>query len=133
MLTARRRDLFERDPITGASPYLIASRRFCVTGPGTPSDRMERLFERFCATTWDVMGLDLCLRVARVIMGAHGDKIWAESRPRQRCVSSRPALGQGMARLCRPSFASSTMMPLSGTPPVRAQNPADYSIEVVNA
>ena len=49
------------------------------TGPGIPSDRLERLFEPFFTTKQDGMGMGLC--IAHAIMEAHGGKIWAESRP----------------------------------------------------
>jgi signal transduction histidine kinase len=49
------------------------------TGPGIPSDRMERLFEPFFTTKQDGMGMGLC--IAQAIMEAHGGKISVESRP----------------------------------------------------
>ena len=49
------------------------------TGPGIPSDRMERLFEPFFTTKQDGMGMGLC--IAHAIIEAHGGKISAESRP----------------------------------------------------
>ena len=49
------------------------------TGPGIPSDRLERLFEPFFTTKQDGMGMGLC--IAHAIIEAHGGKISAESRP----------------------------------------------------
>jgi C4-dicarboxylate-specific signal transduction histidine kinase len=49
------------------------------TGPGIPSDRLERLFEPFFTTKQDGMGMGLC--IAHTIMEAHSGKISAESRP----------------------------------------------------
>jgi len=49
------------------------------TGPGIPSDRLERLFEPFFTTKHDGMGMGLCL--AHAILEAHGGKISAEGRP----------------------------------------------------
>ena len=48
------------------------------TGPGIPSDRLERLFEPFFTTKQDGMGMGLC--IAHAIIEAHGGKISAESR-----------------------------------------------------
>ena len=49
------------------------------TGPGIPSNRLERLFEPFFTTKQDGMGMGLC--IAHAIIEAHGGKISAESRP----------------------------------------------------
>src|SRR5829696_1219651 len=49
------------------------------TGPGIPSDRLERLFEPFFTTKQDGMGMGLC--IAHTIIEAHSGKIAAESRP----------------------------------------------------
>ena len=48
------------------------------TGPGIPSDRMERLFEPFFTTKQDGMGMGLC--IAHAIIEAHGGKLSAETR-----------------------------------------------------
>ena len=49
------------------------------TGPGMPSDRLERLFEPFFTTKQEGMGMGLC--IAHAITEAHGGELWAESRP----------------------------------------------------
>ena len=49
------------------------------TGPGIPSDRLERLFEPFFTTKQDGMGMGLC--ITHAILEAHGGKISAEGRP----------------------------------------------------
>jgi signal transduction histidine kinase len=48
------------------------------SGPGIPSDHMERLFEPFFTTKGDGMGMGLC--IARTIIEAHEGKISAESQ-----------------------------------------------------
>ena len=47
------------------------------TGPGIPSDRLERLFEPFFTTKQEGMGMGLC--IAHTIIESHGGKISAES------------------------------------------------------
>ena len=70
------------------------------TGPGIPSDRLERLFEPFFTTKQDGMGMGLC--IAHAIIEAHGGKISAESRSERRSVSRQPAPGQDIGSACRP-------------------------------
>ena len=48
------------------------------TGPGIPSDGLDRLFEPFFTTKHDGMGMGLC--IARTIIESHGGKISAENR-----------------------------------------------------
>ena len=47
------------------------------TGPGIPSDRLERLFEPFFTTKQEGMGMGLC--IAHAIVKSHSGKISAES------------------------------------------------------
>jgi C4-dicarboxylate-specific signal transduction histidine kinase len=49
------------------------------SGPGIPPDGLDRLFEPFFTTKDNGMGMGLC--IARTIIGAHGGKLSAESRP----------------------------------------------------
>ncbi len=52
------------------------------TGPGIPGDMLEAIFERFRQVGKSGSGgLGLGLYISKVIVEAHGGKIWAESQP----------------------------------------------------
>ena len=51
------------------------------SGPGIPSDHMERLFEPFFTTKGNGMGMGMGLCISRTIIEAHGGTISAERRP----------------------------------------------------
>lgn len=48
----------------------------CDTGPGVPTDVVERLFDSFLTTK--VLGVGLGLSVSRMIIESHGGKLWFE-------------------------------------------------------
>jgi two-component system, NtrC family, sensor histidine kinase KinB len=52
-------------------------------GAGIPADELSRLFQRFtrgrAGPKADVAGLGLGLYIARLIVEAHGGRLWAES------------------------------------------------------
>jgi PAS domain S-box-containing protein len=54
----------------------------CVsdTGPGIPTDQLDRIFEPFVTAKAEGMGIGLS--ISRSIVEAHGGKLWAESDPR---------------------------------------------------
>jgi signal transduction histidine kinase len=52
------------------------------TGEGIPSDRLEKIFDRFFQNdSKGRRGLGLGLHIAKSIVEAHGGRIWAESTP----------------------------------------------------
>jgi two-component system sensor histidine kinase KdpD len=50
-------------------------------GPGIPSGLEERIFEKFTRVKSPGGGVGLGLSICRVIVEAHGGRIWAENRP----------------------------------------------------
>jgi len=50
-------------------------------GPGIPADLEERIFEKFTRGKSPGGGVGLGLSICRVIVEAHGGRIWAENRP----------------------------------------------------
>jgi PAS domain S-box-containing protein len=60
-------------------PYLIVE--VDDTGPGIPEEVRGRLFEKFAAGAQTGSGSGLGLAFCRLAIEAHGQRIWAESRP----------------------------------------------------
>jgi two-component system, OmpR family, sensor histidine kinase KdpD len=50
-------------------------------GPGIPSHEEETIFNKFIRSTRTRMGAGIGLSICRVIVEAHGGRIWAENRP----------------------------------------------------
>ena len=50
-------------------------------GPGIPEGQQERIFDKFTRGRVPGGGVGLGLSICRVIIGAHGGRIWAENRP----------------------------------------------------
>jgi two-component system sensor histidine kinase KdpD len=67
-------------------------------GPGIPAHEEEAIFSKFTRGTHTQMGAGIGLSICRVIVEAHGGRIWAENRP-----------GGGAA--------FKFVMPVEGTPP----------------
>jgi PAS domain S-box-containing protein len=63
-----------------ADEALISVQDF---GPGIDPDHMPRLFDRFYRANTQSSGLGLGLYISRILVEAHGGRIWAESRPGQ--------------------------------------------------
>jgi PAS domain S-box-containing protein len=63
-----------------AGEALISVRDF---GPGIDSEHMPHLFDRFYRATTRSSGLGLGLYISRILVEAHGGRIWAESQPGQ--------------------------------------------------
>jgi PAS domain S-box-containing protein len=59
---------------------LISVRDF---GPGIDPEHMPHLFERFYRANTGSSGLGLGLYISRILVEAHGGRIWAESQPGQ--------------------------------------------------
>ncbi len=49
------------------------------SGPGIPSDKIDRIFEPLA--TWKPDGTGMGLAISNTIIDAHGGKIWAENKP----------------------------------------------------
>ena len=65
---------------TWASEALISVQDF---GPGIAPDHMPHLFDRFYRANSRSSGLGLGLYISRILVAAHGGRIWAESQPGQ--------------------------------------------------
>ena len=50
-------------------------------GPGIPALEKEAIFSKFTRSTHTRMGAGIGLSICRVIVEAHGGRIWAENRP----------------------------------------------------
>ena len=50
-------------------------------GPGIPAHEEETIFSKFTRSTNTRMGAGIGLSICRVIIEAHGGRIWAENRP----------------------------------------------------
>jgi signal transduction histidine kinase len=50
-------------------------------GPGIDPDHLPHLFDRFYRANAQSSGLGLGLYISRILVEAHGGRIWAESRP----------------------------------------------------
>ena len=53
------------------------------SGPGIDPDHLPHLFDRFYRATTRSSGLGLGLYISRILVEAHGGRIWVESRPGQ--------------------------------------------------
>jgi PAS domain S-box-containing protein len=63
-----------------ATEALISVQDF---GPGIDPEHMPHLFDRFYRANTRSSGLGLGLYISRILVEAHGGRIWAESRPAQ--------------------------------------------------
>jgi two-component system sensor histidine kinase KdpD len=50
-------------------------------GPGIPAHEEEAIFSKFTRSTRTRMGAGIGLSICRVIVEAHGGRIWVENRP----------------------------------------------------
>ena len=52
-------------------------------GPGIDPEHLPHLFDRFYRASTSSSGLGLGLYISRILVEAHGGRIWVESRPGQ--------------------------------------------------
>jgi signal transduction histidine kinase len=74
------RELLVRSGIDGSKQVEISVQD---SGPGIDPESLDHLFEAFYTTK--AQGLGMGLAISRSIIDAHGGRLWASAKSRQRC------------------------------------------------
>jgi signal transduction histidine kinase len=61
----------------------------CDTGPGIPLDQQSKIFDRFTQlSNKDRQGLGIGLYISKMLIEAHGGRLWIDSTPKNGCTFS---------------------------------------------
>ena len=78
--TVPRRERWSSGSKGGTGEALVSVQD---SGPGIDPEHVPHLFDRFYRASTRSSGLGLGLYISRILVEAHGGRIWAESQPGQ--------------------------------------------------